>query len=134
MILKKPAFNALVNNFCADIPAIENIYVVFKAAYREIDLSKEKYMIARLEFEDDFSSYVWDWDWDEGQEFIDLFGIYSESDILSIILMPNSIDLIKKRLLETAFNHVGILCDGSELLEDIESRIDYWLKGEKNAD
>lgn len=86
MILKKPDFNTIVNNFCANIPAIEEIYVVFKTAYREIDLSTEQYMIVRLEFEDDFASYAWHWDWDEGQEYIDLFGIYTESDILNLIL------------------------------------------------
>lgn len=92
MILKKPDFNTIVNNFCADISAIEEIYVVFKAAYREIDLSSENYMIVRLEFEDDFASYVWNWDWDEGQEYIDFFGIYTESDILSLILMQERSD------------------------------------------
>lgn len=86
MILKKPDFNIIINNFCANISVIEDIYVVFKTAYRENDLSKENYMIARLEFEDDFMDYVWDWDWDEGQEYIDFFGIYTESDILSLIL------------------------------------------------
>lgn len=86
MILKKPDFNTIVNNFCADISVIEDIYVVFKAAYREIDLSNENYMMVRLEFEDDFMDYVWDWDWDEGQEYIDFFGIYTESDVLALIL------------------------------------------------
>lgn len=37
-------------------------------------------------------------------------------------------------LKKPAFNHVGVLCDGSELLEDIERCIDYWLKGNENED
>lgn len=134
MKMSKSALKKLISEFCEVYYC--DIYVVFKYAYTEKELEKESYELKRLDLE--LSGYndvhVWDTDWDEGQEYIDFFGIYTESDILSLILMPNSIELIKKRLLETAFNSVGDLCDASELLEDIESRIDYWLKGEKNAD
>ena len=79
-------FNVLINNFCADIAVIENIFVVFKAAYREIDLEKESYSIEILQFEADNMEYLWLNDWNEGQKFIEFFGIYTESDILKLIL------------------------------------------------
>lgn len=130
MKMSKRNFETIVSEFC-DV-YLEDVYVVFKAAYREADLESEPYLFEHMEFDGNYVIHSWLNDWDEGQNYIDFFGIYTESDMLDLIFMPNSIDLIKKRLLETASNHVGILCDGSELLEDIERRIDYWLKGGEN--
>lgn len=130
MEMSKSDFEDIVFEFCES--HYEDVYVVFKAAYRKVDLAKESYMFEHMEFDGNQIFHSWDNDWDEGQEYIDFYGCFTEADLLNLILMQNSIDLIKKRLLETAFNHVGVLCDGSELLEDIESRIDYWLKGNEN--
>ena len=110
----------------------EDMFVVFKAAYCEPDLETEPILFEHMEYDGNYDIHCWLNDWDEGQEYIDFYGVYTKDDLIKLILMPNSIDLIKKRLLETAFNHVGVLCDGSELLEDIERRIDYWLKGNEN--
>ena len=86
MKMAKDDFNMLINQFCADVSVLENIFVVFKAAYLEIELAKEPYLIEILEFDGDNAEYVWLNDWDEGQKFIEFFGIYTESDILSLIL------------------------------------------------
>lgn len=130
MKMTKSNFETIVSEFC-DVH-LEDVFVVFKAAYREADLEKEPILFENLMFDGDYVVHYWSNDWDEGQEYIDFYGVYTKEDLINLILMPNSIELIKKKLLETAFNHVGILCDGSELLEDIERRIDFWLKGNKN--
>lgn len=128
MKMSKRNFEKIIFEFC-EVHS-EDVYVVFKAAYREADLESDPYLLEHMEFDGNYSIHSWLNDWDEGQEYIDFYGLYTTNDLLNLILMPNSIDLIKKRILETAFNHVGVLCDGSELLEDIEGRIDYWLKGD----
>ena len=128
MKMSKHNFENIVFEFC-DVH-LEDVFVVFKAAYREVDLDKEPILFEHMEFDGNYGVHCWLNDWDEGQEYIDFYGVYTKDDLINLILMPNSIELIKKRLLETAYNHVGILCDGSELLEDIENRIDFWLKGE----
>lgn len=130
MKMTKDNFENIVFEFCE--VHLEDVFVVFKAAYREADLETEPILFEHMEFDGNYVVHSWLNDWDEGQEYIDFYGVYTKDDLINLILMPNSIELIKERLLETAFNHVGILCDGSELLEDIERRIDYWLKGNKN--
>lgn len=130
MKMTKDNFKNIVFEFCE--VHLEDVFVVFKAAYREADLETEPILFEHMEFDGNYVVHSWLNDWDEGQEYIDFYGVYTKDDLIDLILMPNSIKLIKERLLETAFNHVGVLCDGSELLEDIERRIDYWLKGSKN--
>lgn len=130
MKMTKDNFEHIVFVFCE--VHLEDVFVVFKAAYREVDLETAPILFEHMKFDGNYVVHSWLNDWDEGQEYIDFYGVYTKDDLIDLILMPNSIELIKERLLETAFNHVGVLCDGSELLEDIERRIDYWLKGSKN--
>ena len=130
MKMPKRNFEKIVFSFCEEYK--EDLFVVFKAAYRAAELETEPILFEHMEFDGNNDIHCWLNDWDEGQECIDFYGVFTKDDLIKLILMPNQIELIKNRLLETAFNHVGVLCDGSELLEDIESRIDYWLKGNEN--
>lgn len=132
MEMPKRNFEKIVFSFCEEYK--EDLFVVFKAAYRSAELETEPILFEHMEFDGNNDIHCWLNDWDEGQECIDFYGVFTKNDLINLILMPNPIELIKKRLLETAFNSVGDLCDASELLEDIESRIDFWVKeGEKNG-
>lgn len=124
----KKEFNLIVDAFCRD--NFCDIYVIFKYAYTEKELEKERYELRRLDLEcfGDNYVHVWDTDWDEGQEFIDIYGIYPEDELLGIILSKDIKELIKDRLIETALNCVGVLCDESEVLEGIANRIDLWCE------
>ena len=128
MKMSKKEFNMIVNAFCNGNYC--DIYVIFKYAYTEKELEKERYELRRLDLECFGANdiHVWDTDWDEGQEFIDLHAIYTEDDLLNLILAKDIKDLIKDRLMETALNCVGILCDESEVLEGIANRIDSWVE------
>lgn len=38
-----------------------------------------------------------------------------------------TIDLLRKRLIETANNNVGFTCDAGQVFEDASERIKYWI-------
>ena len=38
-----------------------------------------------------------------------------------------AIDLLRKRLIETANNNVGFTCDAGQVFEDASERIRYWI-------
>lgn len=84
-------FNRLISNFEANVPILENIYVIFKAAYTENELEKLPYSLEILEFDGDNCTHVWLNDWNEGQKYIDFFRIYSESELLGLIMSMNTI-------------------------------------------
>lgn len=44
-----------------------------------------------------------------------------------IISRQEAIDLLRKRLIETANNNVGIKCDAGQVFEDVSERIKSWL-------
>lgn len=126
MKMSKHNFENIVFEFCE--VHLEDVFVCFKAAYREIDLDKEPILFELMEFDGNYVVHSWLNDWDEGQEYIDFYGVYTKDDLINLILMPNSIELIKDRLIETALNCVGVLCDESEVLEGIANRIDLWCE------
>ena len=62
-----------------------NYYIVMKAAYTEEEIRDMPYSLELLEFEGDYEGYVWQNDWYEGQEFIDLYCILTDDDILNLL-------------------------------------------------
>ena len=90
MKMMKSEFNKLINDFCEQNYC--DIYVIFKYAYTEKELEKERYELRRLDLECYGANdvHVWDTDWDEGQEFIDFHTIYTEYDLLNLILSKES--------------------------------------------
>ena len=85
MKMTKSEFFCIINGYCNDT-TVDDMYVVFKAAYTEKGLEEAKYSLELLEWEYETCSHVWLNDWDEGQNYIDFFGIYTHSDILHMIL------------------------------------------------
>ena len=133
MKMNKIDFKSHINNYCANVPVLEDIYVIFKSAYREIDLEKEKYSLELLEFDGDLMEYVWLNDWDEGQKFIDLFGIYTSTELLELIISPkNAIENIKNQIYEMALNNVGVLGDISRAAEHIAEHLNEWSELNEN--
>lgn len=91
MKMSKRNFEKIVFEFCE--VNLEDVYVVFKAAYREADLESESYLFEHMEFDGNQVFHSWLNDWDEGQEYIDFFGIYTGSDILSLILSKGNFQI-----------------------------------------
>lgn len=46
------------------------------------------------------------------------------SDLIS---RQDAIELLRKRLIETANNNVGFTCDAGQVFEDASERIRYWI-------
>lgn len=44
-----------------------------------------------------------------------------------LISRQDTIDLLRKRLIETANNNVGFTCDAGQVFEDASERIRYWI-------
>lgn len=44
-----------------------------------------------------------------------------------LISRQAAIDLLRKRLIETANNNVGFPCDAGQVFEDASERIKYWI-------
>lgn len=67
----------------------ENLFIVFKYAYTEKELELEKYSIevCTMPFNSNPDYRIcWFNDWYEGQNFIDLLGIFGENHLIEILL------------------------------------------------
>lgn len=84
MKMMKSNFETIVFEFCE--VHMEDVFVVFKAAYREADLETEPILFEHMKFDGNYAIHCWLNDWDEGQEYIDFYGVYTEDDILNLIL------------------------------------------------
>lgn len=82
------------NNFCQKINEITqrnlcDLYVIFSAGYTEKEAQNNHYELELLEFNGNDLSHVWLNDWHEGQQYIDLYGVYTEDKIIEIIQSYN---------------------------------------------
>lgn len=75
MIISKSEFNALVDRTC-DKYRGQNLFILFAPLYRKVD--KESQSLYILEYDGNNDQYCWLNDWDEGQQYIDLGGIFPE--------------------------------------------------------
>lgn len=60
-------------------------FVVLRQGYTEKDMLESPYELQVLEWQDECCNLVWEYDWWEGEEYIDLFGIYTDEDFLKLI-------------------------------------------------
>lgn len=61
------------------------IYYLMRFGYTLQECQKERFMLIRTEIDWDNSIFVWDWDWYEGQQFIELYDVVSDLDIIKMI-------------------------------------------------
>lgn len=87
MIMSRANFFQLIQAYTSD--CFENLFVIFGAFYTEREAenaTKKQFNIEILEFNGMDLTHTWLNDWDEGQEFINFQEIYSESQLVEILL------------------------------------------------
>lgn len=77
--------NKMVDNFAISHTWASNFFVVLKQGYTEKEMSESPYELQVLEWQCNCIDLIWETDWWEGEEYIDLFGIYTDEDFLELI-------------------------------------------------
>lgn len=86
MFLDKNELDIFINKYLAVLDYIPAyLIVVMRYGYTEKECLNENYSIEILEYDGDNDIMCWLNDWFEGQQFIDVYDIYSD-DVLTKIL------------------------------------------------
>ncbi len=90
-LMTKKDFNNFVDEYLKEVEKhqIESVYFLFSCGYTEIEAKESKASLELIEYNFyDYNEPTWAWlnDWDEGQEFVCLYGVYKESDIIKMLL------------------------------------------------
>lgn len=62
-----------------------DFFVVLRQGYTEKEMLESPYQLQVLEWGEIFPNLIWETDWWEGEQYIDLFGIYTDEDFLKLI-------------------------------------------------
>ena len=76
------AFCDRINKITED--ECENMYFIMRSGYSMKDILESSYSLELLEFEGD--DFAWLQDWYEGQNFIEIYDYYRESEVLHKLL------------------------------------------------
>lgn len=71
-----------VNKICED--ECEDLYIIMRSGYSMKDILDSDYNIELLQY--DSGEHVWLHDWYEGQNFIEIYDYYRESEVLHKLL------------------------------------------------
>lgn len=71
-----------INNICED--ECEDLYIIMRSGYSMNDILDSDYNMELLEY--DSGEHVWLHDWYEGQNFIEIYDYYRESEVLHKLL------------------------------------------------
>jgi len=71
-----------INNICED--ECEDLYIIMRSGYSMKDILDSDYNMELLQY--DSGEHVWLHDWYEGQNFIEIYDYYRESEVLHKLL------------------------------------------------
>lgn len=77
--------NKIVDDFAISHTWASDFFVVLKQGYTEKEMSESPYELQVLEWQCNCTDLIWETDWWEGEDYIDLFGIYTDEDFLELI-------------------------------------------------
>ena len=77
--------NKMTQGFAKRHTWASDFFVVVRQGHTEKEMLDSSYELEVLEWSDDFPNLIWENDWWEGEEYIDLFGIYTDEDFLKLI-------------------------------------------------
>lgn len=77
--------NKMVDDFAMSHTWASNFFVVLRQGYTEKEMLESPYELQVLEWQCNCTDLIWETDWWEGEEYIDLFGIYTDEDFLELI-------------------------------------------------
>lgn len=75
----------ITNDFAMSHICASDFFVVLKQGYTEKEMLESPYKLEVLEWRGDGLNLIWETDWWEGEEYIDLFGIYTDEDFLKLV-------------------------------------------------
>ena len=75
----------MVDDFAMSHTWASDFFVVLKQGCTEKDMLESPYKLEVLEWSDDSPNLIWENDWWEGEEYIDLLGIYTDEDFLKLV-------------------------------------------------
>lgn len=77
--------NKMVNEYAMCRTWSSDFFVVLKQGHTEKDMLESPYELQVLEWQCNCTDLIWEHDWWEGEEYIDLFGIYTDEDFLKLV-------------------------------------------------
>ena len=77
--------NKLIDDFALNHTMASNLFVVLRQGYTEKEMLESSYELQVLEWYNNCTNLIWEKDWWEGEQYIDLFGIYTDEDLLKFI-------------------------------------------------
>lgn len=87
MLITVEELEEKVDGFILLHPETSHIYVVMRWGYTEKEMLNSSYEIELLIYDSCYvSKPVWETDWWEGEKYIDLYGIYTDEDIIKTII------------------------------------------------
>lgn len=76
------SFSEYINKICDDV--CEDLYIIMRSGYSMKDILESGYSLEPMQFEGD--EHAWLHDWYEGQNYIEIYDYYKESEILHKLL------------------------------------------------
>ena len=77
----------MVDDFAMSHTWARDFFVVLRKGYTEKEMLESSYELEVLEWSDNFPNLVWESDWWEVEQYIDLFGIYTDKDVLQLLFL-----------------------------------------------
>ena len=77
--------NKMTQGFAKRHTWASDFFVVVRQGHTEKEMLEFPYKLEVLEWRDNCIDLIWETDWWEGEEYIDLFGIYTDEDFLKLV-------------------------------------------------
>ena len=77
--------NKMTQGFAKRHTWASDFFVVVRFGHTEKEMLESPYKLEVLEWQCNCIDLIWETDWWEGEEYIDLFGIYTDEDFLKLV-------------------------------------------------
>lgn len=85
MIVTYNELSKMVNDFAMRHTLASDFFVVLRQGYTEKDMLESPYKLEVLAWRGDGLDLIWETDWWEGEEYIELWGIYTDEDFIRFV-------------------------------------------------
>lgn len=87
MIMKKDDFYNKIAEYELEMKeGYRDLIVIMSYGYTQKEAEESDYELQFLEFDGMAMCHCWINDWDEGQEYIDFYGIYTDNEVIKRII------------------------------------------------
>lgn len=94
MRMTKEELEKAVDNICAKTPC-SHVYVIMRCGYTEKEMLEKPYSIDLLLYDGCYPSadMIWETDWWEGEEYIDVWNIFDDDELLNLLMRGDINDI-----------------------------------------